>query len=132
MRTLLVIALSLCASVASAQNPCTQPLPPGVILSANSEVVAALTTHNTVVNGIPIVTDYQLGVFLPGVDPAKGGMPVSTITITKAEWILKTGTPDCYGSKPKEILAIPINADRFGALKSRRTTPDVVESAWSI
>src|SRR4030095_11591097 len=130
-KTLLLLSMLLIPGIAQAQNPCTQPLPPTVIVSPTSEVVAALTNQNTVVAGIPVVTQYRLGIFLPGVDPAKGGQPVSNTVIAKTAFTLKAGTTDCYGAKPTEILAILINADRFLALKAERTTPDMVETPWS-
>jgi hypothetical protein len=132
MKHLLCAAvLVLLPGLAAAQNPCTAALPPGVIISPTSEVVAALSTHTAVVNGIPVVTGYVLGVFLPGVNPATGGQPVSQVNLAKTAFTLKAGTVDCYGARPVELLAIPINQDTFLALKAVRTTPDTVESAWS-
>jgi hypothetical protein len=141
MRPFLITVCLLAASAAAqAQtNPCTQPLPAGVILSSASEVVAALPEHTAVVAGQPVVTEYSFGIFLPGVNPAAGGQPVTQVVIAKTSWVLKTGTPNCYGAKPSELLAIPVNADRTGAIKSRRgtatanvcTAPTCVESNWS-
>ena len=140
MRPVLIsLMLLAAASAAQAQtNPCTQPLPAGVILSSASEVVAALPEHTAVVAGQPVVTEYSFGIFLPGVDPAAGGQPVTQVVIAKTSWVLKTGTPNCYGAKPSELLAIPVNADRRGAVKARRgtgtpcTAPTCVESNWSV
>lgn len=127
---MLAIALVALPGIAAAQNPCTTPQPPPVIISATSEVLSTLSTHTTVASGVEVVTGYVLGVFLPGVDPAKGGQPVSQVPMAKASFSLKGGTVDCYGARPVELLAVPINQDTFLALKAVRTTPDSVESAW--
>jgi len=132
MRTLAFAAACLLwtATLSAQTNPCTQPLPPGTAITASSEVYATLPDHTAVVAGLPVVTEYQFGFFLPGVDPATG-QPVTLVTIPKASWVLVTGTTNCYHVKPVELLAMPVNADRRGAVKARRTTPDVAESAWS-
>jgi len=119
MKTLL-LALAACVvpAMAGAQtNPCATALPPGVLLSATSEL---LTT----------IVDYNAGVFLPGVDPTTGGQPVTSVTVLKARFTLVAGTTDCYRMTPTELLASPANAERTVALKGRRTVPTVVEGLW--
>jgi hypothetical protein len=101
-----------------------------VLLSATSELLTTIVDYNAVVAGNAKVTEYVIGVFLPGVDPTTGGQPVTSVTVLKARFTLVAGTTDCYRMTPTELLASPANAERTVALKGRRTVPTVVEGLW--
>jgi len=131
MRTVLIaLALVLTASAASAQtNPCAAAALP-VVLSPTSEVLGVLSAaHTTSIGGFPAISEYVIGVFLPGVDPATGGQPMSTAVVAKTAWVLKTA--NCYGMPvPALLLNVPVNAEHYVAIRGRRTLPTVVEGAW--
>jgi len=132
MKVLLAIcALFLASPLAAQTNPCAAAPIGSIVLSPTSEILATLPPeHTAILAGFPAITEYVIGVFLPGVDPLTGGQPVAVATVPKTAWVLKTG--NCYGMLPLPavLLAVPVNVERFAAMRSRRTLPVVVEGAW--
>lgn len=106
------------ASLAEAQtNPCTAPLQ---TVFAPTTVLATLTNYTELLPSTttPRVSEWQMGVFLQGVNPATGS-PVTAITIPRVQWTLVGGTADCYRAVPAELLAVPVGVTHFVALRGR-------------
>jgi len=116
------------AGPAWAQNPCTVPLETAF---SPTKVYVELADYDAVIEttSFPVVTEVIIGDFLPDVDPAKGGQPIASVAIARQNFTLVAGTRTCYETN-LPLTATPTTA-HFAAAKSRRSVPDVQESAWS-
>jgi hypothetical protein len=75
-------------------------------------------------SGLPFYDRIEVGFFLPTVDPATGGAPVSTALVDKA--LLKNAGGSCYTGA---LASVPTAARRI-ATRKVRTTPEPQTGGW--
>jgi hypothetical protein len=131
-RLFAVLFLLMPLPLAAQTSPCRTP---GMDLALNpariwveAEIFAKPMIEGTT---IPQFDEVVLGHFLPGVNPAVGGAPITEEILARTAF-----TPEPSGKFPHCFVAdlglggTPIAA-RYSAVKFRRVTPDKAEGAWS-
>lgn len=128
------LLLLLSAAPAAAQTaPCDQPATQTFVNP--SKVYAVLPDQSaTAPDGGPVVTDYQLGYFLPGVSPATGTPALPLVTVAKTAWTLVPGSSSCYLLQLPLPPALPLGTVYVSALRAHqadRATAAEVFGDWS-
>ena len=108
--TKLTIAFVFClfAVNAYAQNPCIVVKPTVTAVSASSQTTASVPAFNQVFNGQPVITDFDVSIFVSGANPDTT-TPVTTRNIVKASWTLVPGTTDCYQTPAPFLITVTPN-----------------------
>lgn len=137
--TLLVLLVSA-SSAWAAPSGCSGSAV-AVVYSPNT-VYAVLPDQGLTLPGstTPMVNEYQVGLFIAGVDPSlASSAPITSITVPGSDWTLEVGAipaiPQCYFHKftASELLAEPVGQLHQASIKVRRTMPidAIAESVWS-
>lgn len=146
LATVIFTLAIVCMTVAEAraQNPCTASVS-GVVIQPG-KLYAVLPEHTFIeADGVtPRVTDYQVTVFAPGVNPQTniGAALVAPVTVPKTAFTLVAGTTNCYLLTPLPFTVPASPSQVVAYVKSRRaaftfvsggvSTPiPAAESLWS-
>jgi hypothetical protein len=126
-RLAVILGATLCLpTLARAQNPCTDPTDPTVVLDPTT-LYATLPDHGTVdpATGQNVVTDYQAAYFVA----QTGALAQGPSTIQPGSFALVAGTVDCYRvALPVPVPTVGETQPLYGQLQARG--PGGV-SAWS-
>lgn len=131
MRIVLTAVFIVCmGGRAYAQTVCGSALQTMPVSGATTVVITSEDHERVMEGGLPTVTDYELGIFLDGVNPAMG-QPVTTIIVPKTTWTVIPNFPNCYQAKPTELLALPAAQTFRVAIQTKRSS-DGAASPWSV
>jgi len=124
-----LIALGIAAPT-WAQNPCTPPPPALTVLtSTNHAVHGSFPDFTATFGGAPKWTETELFVVERGTGPSTG-VPVASVSVTKASWSLVAGTADCYRLSTVGAFLFGVEPDKEYDLYAR-TANGATKGAWS-
>lgn len=119
---LAAVCVLVFSSVASAQtNPCQSSPTTIQVFQPGATPTIYVEDNELGMNdpsGQPLLSAIEIGIFLQGVNPATG-QPISTISITRAQFTAVTGFPMCYRGQSSTLLATPVATftQYFGAAR---------------